>query len=81
MFSKEYIVDKKTQVEVKNTSGVRYGNRRHAFVRRFGVVWGNVLHHFWWLTHNCVVHPLIGLLPFEACFRLHDYTSDRLNEW
>lgn len=37
-------------------------------------------HHFWWLVHNCVAHPLIGLVPVKAFFDFHDWTARRINE-
>lgn len=36
-------------------------------------------HHFWWFVHNCVAHPLIGVLPVKSTFDFHDYTSDKIN--
>ena len=36
-------------------------------------------HHFWWFIHNCVAHPLIGVLPIRPCFYLHDFTADKIN--
>ncbi len=36
-------------------------------------------HHAWWLVHNLVSHPMIGILPVKATFRFHDWTSYRLN--
>jgi hypothetical protein len=32
-------------------------------------------HHAWWLVHNCISHPLIGLLPIKLFFDFHDWTS------
>lgn len=38
------------------------------------------IHYTWWVIHNCVAHPLIGLLPwFEWTFDFHDYTSRKIN--
>ncbi len=36
-------------------------------------------HHWWWMVHNGVAHPLIAVLPVEPAFRFHDYTSDKIN--
>lgn len=33
---------------------------------------------FWWVVHNCIAHPVIGLLPFKACFDFHDYTAKKI---
>lgn len=38
-----------------------------------------VTHHFWWLVHNCVTHPLIGVMPIKPFFDFHDYTSRKIN--
>lgn len=37
------------------------------------------IHHFWWLVHNCVAHPMIGLAPVKPSFRFHDWTSRKIN--
>lgn len=37
------------------------------------------LHHFWWLMHNGVAHPLIAVAPVKPFFDFHDYTSDKIN--
>jgi hypothetical protein len=36
-------------------------------------------HLFWWLVHNCVAHPLIGVFPIKTFFDLHDWTSGKIN--
>lgn len=36
-------------------------------------------HAFWWWAHNCVAHPLIGLLPRRFAFEFHDWTSRKLH--
>ena len=36
-------------------------------------------HAIWWLIHNCVAHPMIGVLPIKATFDFHDYTSRKIN--
>ncbi len=33
----------------------------------------------WWLVHNLVAHPLIGILPFKPFFAFHDWTSHRMH--
>ncbi len=49
-------------------------------------VWHEQTQHFpkikhlgWWLVHNCVAHPLIGLCPLHFAFEFHDWTSRKLN--
>lgn len=38
------------------------------------------IHHYGlWILHNCVAHPLIGLMPLKIFFDFHDYTSELLN--
>ena len=39
----------------------------------------NVRHHAWWVLHNALSHPLIGLWPSKKTIWLHDWTSQRLN--
>ena len=34
----------------------------------------------WWLFHNLISHPLVGLLPFGLFFRLHEYSSVRMRQ-
>lgn len=36
-------------------------------------------HHLWWLVHNCLAHPLIGVCPIRPFFRFHDWTARRIN--
>lgn len=58
-----------------------YRLRTYAFKNKFGRWLGPVLHHFWWVTHNCIVHPLVGILPIKPMFKIHDFTSNRLDYW
>jgi hypothetical protein len=36
-------------------------------------------HTAWWLVHNCVAHPLIGVFPRRPAFRFHDWTSRKMH--
>ncbi len=36
-------------------------------------------HHIWWLIHNCVAHPAIGVAPCKWAFDFHDWTSKKIN--
>lgn len=36
-------------------------------------------HHFWWFVHNCIAHPMIGVLPNKKTFDFHDWTSKKIN--
>lgn len=38
-----------------------------------------VKHFVWWLIHNCVAHPVIGVAPVKPAFDFHDWTSRKLN--
>ena len=44
-----------------------------------GVKFGAFYHYTWWLAHNVVVHPLIGLFPFKPLFKLHDWSSHQMH--
>ena len=56
----------------------RYINDRSlvkVFLRKRGLI----KHYLWWLFHNCIAHPLIGLIPIKVMFRLHDWSSHRMH--
>jgi hypothetical protein len=36
-------------------------------------------HYVWWLIHNLVAHPAIGIAPVKFTFAFHDWTSRKLN--
>lgn len=38
-----------------------------------------VAHTFWWFVHNCIAHPLIGILPCRHTFDFHDWSSERMH--
>jgi hypothetical protein len=52
-------------------SGERYAMRRETRP------W--LAHTAWWLVHNCIAHPLIGVLPRRPAFRFHDWTSRKMH--
>lgn len=59
-------------------SGDRFPKRIEKFrkaEKRFPVL----QHYFWWFLHNCITHPLIGLVPIKMFFNFHDWTSVKLN--
>ena len=64
------------------TSEDRFYQRISRFASRSTPVW---MHHFWWMTHNCVAHPIIGVVPLvserggDLAFRFHDFTSRKIN--
>ena len=62
-------------------SSTSYG-RFHIRAKQFatdGKPYPKLRHAYWWLLHNVVVHPLLGLFPTKTTFRWHDVTSDGLN--
>lgn len=54
----------------------RYENRVETFQKENKPVYK---HHAWWLIHNCIAHPLIGIIPSKATFDFHDWTSKKIN--
>ena len=59
-------------------SGDRFPKRIEKFKKaekRFPIL----QHYFWWFVHNCITHPLIGLIPVKPFFQFHDWTSVKLN--
>lgn len=38
-----------------------------------------LVHHFWWIVHNCLAHPMIGIIPIKSFFDFHDWTSRKIN--
>ncbi len=36
-------------------------------------------HHAWWVLHNVISHPLLGVLPTSSAIWFHDWTSKHLN--
>jgi hypothetical protein len=45
-------------------------------LRDFHMKWvPRLVCHFWWMVHNCIAHPLMGIAPVQLFFNFHDYTS------
>jgi hypothetical protein len=40
---------------------------------------GGIRHYFWWVVHNTVVHPMLGIAPCQLTFKMHDWASRKLN--
>lgn len=59
-----------------STAYGRFGWRIEEWEKKKGSALG---HHFWWFVHNCIAHPMIGLVPIKKTFEFHDYTSDKIN--
>lgn len=57
------------------TAAERFVKRRDQY-KKAGIPLA--VHNGWWVIHNCIAHPMIGLLPSGATFWLHDYTSRKL---
>jgi hypothetical protein len=55
-------------------SGDRF-HSRSAAAKDEGFV---IEHRGWWLVHNLVAHPLIGILPVRWAFQFHDWTSRQM---
>lgn len=72
----EYDFSKGKRGAVLSPSQIRFHKRIERFRQRGIPV---VYHHFWWLTHNAVAHPLIAILPIKPLFDFHDYTSGKIN--
>lgn len=62
--------------EDKSTSQTRFHKRISDFKKKKLPV---LIHHAWWFTHNCIAHPLIGMLPIKSTFDFHDFTSRKIN--
>ncbi len=44
-----------------------------------GLLAARLAHRGWWLLHNLVVHPLLGLVHGRRALALHDWTGRRLD--
>lgn len=56
----------------------RYEDRKDTWETLVGDWTWRVRHHFWWILHNCVLHPLIGVFPTKRFMDWHDWSSKRL---
>jgi hypothetical protein len=61
-----------------DTAAARYARRREAWQRHHRHL-PLVRHHGWWLLHNVVTHPLLGIVPWGGFILFHDWTSMHLN--
>ena len=61
-----------------STSDNRYAHRL-AIWKMSGVSFPGLRHHGWWLLHNLVAHPLLGVLTGPWFVWFHDWTSQHLN--
>lgn len=63
---------------VADDAQTRYFTRQLLFAEQHGRA-GRLRHALAWWLHNCVAHPILGLLPCRASVWLHDRTADWLN--
>lgn len=59
-------------------SQFRYMERVMAF-KADGAPWPRLRHFAFWVAHNAVAHPLLGLFPGVATVQLHEVTSSWLS--
>lgn len=57
----------------------RFAERLNIWIEIQTVNFPKVRHYGWWVLHNCVAHPLMGILPINWFFEFHDWTSRKLN--
>jgi len=53
------------------------GSRERYRERRASIPWAQ--HTAWWVVHNVIAHPLIGVLPVGPAFAFHDWTSRKMH--
>lgn len=83
-------IERKTREEMRKIAGVdlrdgfdpgfhhpEIGSEDRYAKRVRQVPW--LRHTFWWFVHNCVAHPIIGILPFTPFFKFHDWTSVKMH--
>ncbi len=59
-------------------SAERFYDRRDKFDTLYKTL-PRARYYAWWVIHNCVSHPLIGLLPIGKTFKFHDWTSRKMH--
>ncbi len=59
-------------------SEVRYHYRRNKWKEK-KKLFPLSRHNFWWVIHNCISHPLLGVNPSDKTIWFHDWTSKKLN--
>ena len=57
----------------------RYYKRLRKFQHTYKGHNPRLRHYGWWLLHNVVAHPILGIIPCRLTFAFHDWTSSRLN--
>jgi hypothetical protein len=64
------------ELDNEDGSAERFDARADQHVQTYG---DRKRYFFWWVVHNCIAHPLIGVMPFRPFFEFHDWTSRRIN--
>lgn len=62
----------------RSTSAGRYAHRLDVW-KESGVLFPRTRYHGWWLIHNVVSHPLLGVSHGPRVVWFHDWTSQYLN--
>lgn len=57
----------------------RYRHRRLLWEKNHRVL-PQARHHVWWVLHNLLSHPVLGVWPSTRAIRFHDWTSHHLNQ-
>lgn len=70
---------KKDALKKAKGSYERYKARIPWFTYKGRKPFGIVCHHFFWVLHNCVAHPLLGISPRRQFLFFHELTSHWLN--
>ncbi len=61
----------------KHTSLGRFHNRLVSIILEKDN--GYAEYQLWWLFHNCISHPILGILPCKQTVKLHQWASLKLN--
>lgn len=76
-FLEDEIKEEEKALLEKGSAG-RYELRKRLFLRD-GKLHPKLRHYGWWFLHNCIAHPMLGVVPCTQTFQLHDWTSKKLN--
>lgn len=66
------------EAEDLSSSAERFAHRLKLF-KRDRRAFPRTRHFFYWLVHNLIAHPLLGLFPSKLTVRFHSVTSNWLN--
>jgi hypothetical protein len=68
-----------TEEKMSQTSHGRF-YQRLALFKGDGKAYPRLRHFGFWLIHNCLVHPLLGVVPRPFVLDLHELSSRWLNQ-